>query len=563
MEFHSKEELKEYVHSIHNFIRNSGAGYGMTALKMFNLIYSLKLLKGKCKEIGLDEECDWDNIKKAKDGAISNSFIYDPIDILRYHSIKKNTGKNPHDDFIVDSYDEMDELFNKKNIKELEPLFKKFEQKIKELRGIDQEKKDKDKKEKKIKNIIYFVYHQIQDNLNYQFLIDLFEKVDKLPTSIKKKDKDDKDDKDDKKNKILHYDLKGKIYEYFIGRDSSAIADLGAYFTDRHIIKFIIDFVKPKCDGDIVPSMIDPFAGSGGFTLGFIEYINTNNENIDWNFKDNFLNIHHYDMAEDVVKIAGVEFYSITNNFPSSDKNFRHFNTFKHEFNEQKFKYIFANPPYGGDKANKTPEIIKREMLIELNNKLKTEEINNYFIDLLNINDIDDIKTFKKSLISATNFTQKELTSFKIININKYIELRLFKLTKEEEKELTEFIEKKIKTFCSKNSIDYDDLKNQEMFYKYYLLNLQNIVFKKINDEDVYKASKEKVNYNTCSNTIKNYAQNIYYEYICFIDNEKIKKIELELQNNNSLDDEQRKQLLKEEKILLKEKENFLKKNGF
>ena len=47
--------------------------------------------------------------------------------------------------------------------------------------------------------------------------------------------------------------------------------------------------------------MIDPFAGSGGFTLGFVEYININNENIDWNFKDNFLNIHHYDMSEDVV----------------------------------------------------------------------------------------------------------------------------------------------------------------------------------------------------------------------------------------------------------------------
>ena len=115
MEFHSKEELKEYVHSIHNFIRNSGAGYGMTALKMFNLIYSLKLLKGKCKEIGLDEECDWDNIKKKMDETTTDSFIYGPINILQYHL--KNSAINPLDDFIVNSYDEMDELYNKKNIK--------------------------------------------------------------------------------------------------------------------------------------------------------------------------------------------------------------------------------------------------------------------------------------------------------------------------------------------------------------------------------------------------------------------------------------------------------------
>ena len=306
MEFHSKEELKEYVHSIHNFIRNSGAGYGMTALKMFNLIYSLKLLKGKCKEIGLDEQCEWDNIKKEMKKTKKNTFIYDAIDILRGYSVKKNGGKNPLDSVIENLYNDIDELLNKKKIKELLPLHQTLELELKNLRGLNQEETDK---EKKIKNIVYFVYHQIQDSLNYQFLIDLFNKVDNLPTSIQ--------------NKKLHYDLKGKIYEYFIGRDSCAIADLGAYFTDRHIIKFIINFVKPKCDGDIVASMIDPFAGSGGFTLGFVEYINTNNENIDWNFKDNFLNIHHYDMAEDVVKIAGVEFYSITGFFPSKDEQFK------------------------------------------------------------------------------------------------------------------------------------------------------------------------------------------------------------------------------------------------
>ena len=39
--------------------------------------------------------------------------------------------------------------------------------------------------------------------------------------------------------------LSGKVYEYFIGRDATAISELGAYFTDRHITKYVIDKVKP------------------------------------------------------------------------------------------------------------------------------------------------------------------------------------------------------------------------------------------------------------------------------------------------------------------------------
>ncbi len=42
-------------------------------------------------------------------------------------------------------------------------------------------------------------------------------------------------------------DMKGKMYEYFIGRDKSSISELGAYFTDRYITNFLInDIVKPE-----------------------------------------------------------------------------------------------------------------------------------------------------------------------------------------------------------------------------------------------------------------------------------------------------------------------------
>jgi hypothetical protein len=70
--------------------------------------------------------------------------------------------------------------------------------------------------------------------------------------------------------------LSGKIYEYFIGRDESAISELGAYFTDRHIVDYIYKKLDPDPeineDGSI-NSMINMFGGSGGFTTGYINYL--------------------------------------------------------------------------------------------------------------------------------------------------------------------------------------------------------------------------------------------------------------------------------------------------
>jgi hypothetical protein len=42
----------------------------------------------------------------------------------------------------------------------------------------------------------------------------------------------------------------GNIYEYFIGRDESAISELGAYFTDRHIVDYIYTKLDPEINED-------------------------------------------------------------------------------------------------------------------------------------------------------------------------------------------------------------------------------------------------------------------------------------------------------------------------
>ena len=39
----TKEHLKSHIHSIHDYIRNSGAGHGMIAMRIFCIFYGLTL----------------------------------------------------------------------------------------------------------------------------------------------------------------------------------------------------------------------------------------------------------------------------------------------------------------------------------------------------------------------------------------------------------------------------------------------------------------------------------------------------------------------------------------
>lgn len=157
--------------------------------------------------------------------------------------------------------------------------------------------------------------------------------------------------------------LSGKIYEYFVGRDHSAISELGAYFTNRRIVDFIINKIKPQLKSDgTIPKMIDMFGGSGGFTIGYMNYIN-NNFKIDW--ENNLNNIYHFDINEDVLKSARLEFFCLSGGiFPNDRDNVIRTNSFKYEFENEKFDLILTNPPYGGDKIATSAKKEKRDKII-------------------------------------------------------------------------------------------------------------------------------------------------------------------------------------------------------
>ncbi|GAB7391664.1 N-6 DNA methylase [Lactococcus petauri] len=64
-------------------------------------------------------------------------------------------------------------------------------------------------------------------------------------------------------------DIKGDAFEYFIEKYNSTNNDLGEYFTPRHLVKFLVDILKPRFGEKIY----DPFCGTGGMLIKSFEYI--------------------------------------------------------------------------------------------------------------------------------------------------------------------------------------------------------------------------------------------------------------------------------------------------
>ena len=214
-------------------------------------------------------------------------------------------------------------------------------------------------------NISDLLHYDIPSNIKSYIFSKLIKEIDKI-TCIEKS---------------CNVQLSGKIYEYFIGRDATAITELGAYFTDRHIVNYIYKKLDPSINKEgIINSMIDMFGGSGGFTTGYINYLNNKYPNkIDWN--KNLDNVYHYDVNEDVIRYAGLEFFCLTGVLPDM-RRLCYKNSFSDEFindntnKPDKFKYIITNPPYGGDSIKKSDAMIKREKIREfIKNELKNNNL--------------------------------------------------------------------------------------------------------------------------------------------------------------------------------------------
>jgi len=139
-------------------------------------------------------------------------------------------------------------------------------------------------------------------------------------------------------------DAKGDLYEYLLSKVATSGTN-GQFRTPRHIIKMMVDLMKPT-PKDII---VDPAAGSSGFLVALGEYLQKHHGNLftDLELKNHYNNTMFYgfDMDRTMLRIGamnmmlhGVEHPNIEYRDSLSDQN----------PDRESCTLILANPPFKG-----------------------------------------------------------------------------------------------------------------------------------------------------------------------------------------------------------------------
>jgi type I restriction-modification system DNA methylase subunit len=144
-------------------------------------------------------------------------------------------------------------------------------------------------------------------------------------------------------------DFLGGIYEYIIGRGMTTMSDDGQYFTERQICRYAMALsdIKPG----VVHTMIDPFCGTGGFITEYVKAVQNGVEDKVAFWKENGHHIFGNDIKVSSVMSTLLNLIFVTGVSFSKDNVIHKNSLYDSLFNGKKFKYIFTNPPFGGDKS--------------------------------------------------------------------------------------------------------------------------------------------------------------------------------------------------------------------
>lgn len=157
-------------------------------------------------------------------------------------------------------------------------------------------------------------------------------------------------------------DIVGDIYEHFINREGKTMKDLGQYFTDRSLIRYLVQSINPHVHPNgQVPTLWDPASGTGGFLIEYIHQLNELGENINWSLNKNRIfandiNKNTYTLLKQNLYYAFKESSGISIKLLDSLCN----------DDDQKYDNILANPPFG----------IKGLKYKDMNQKIKNIGIN-------------------------------------------------------------------------------------------------------------------------------------------------------------------------------------------
>ncbi len=146
------------------------------------------------------------------------------------------------------------------------------------------------------------------------------------------------------KDGLLENDTKGDLYEYLLSKLSNSGTN-GQFRTPRHIIKMMVELVKPT-PNDIIS---DPAAGSSGFLVAAGEYLRAHNEDLFTNpaLKEHYSNDMFFgnDMDRTMLRIGAMNMMLHGVSSPNIE-----YRDSLSESNKDKEKYtlVLANPPFKG-----------------------------------------------------------------------------------------------------------------------------------------------------------------------------------------------------------------------
>lgn len=164
-------------------------------------------------------------------------------------------------------------------------------------------------------------------------------------------------DKIDLEYYFKNTDFIGDIYEHFINREGKTMKDLGQYFTDRSLIKYLVKLCNPELIDGKIQSVADLAAGTGGFLQETIQhYNNISNNTVDWN--ENFKYLYGNDLNLHTSALLKLSMFFNTN--VNMKNRMTRYDSLCVKLTE-KYDILLLNPPFGvkGLDYNKSNDTIK------------------------------------------------------------------------------------------------------------------------------------------------------------------------------------------------------------
>lgn len=140
-------------------------------------------------------------------------------------------------------------------------------------------------------------------------------------------------------------DTKGDLYEYMLGKLSVA-GQNGQFRTPRHIIKMMVELVKPKP----MENIADPACGTAGFLVAAGEYIRDNHASamVDENVRKHFQSemFTGYDFDHSMLRIGNMNM--VMHGFDGATIDYKDSLSADASDQDELYDLILANPPFKG-----------------------------------------------------------------------------------------------------------------------------------------------------------------------------------------------------------------------